>query len=315
MEKLEIESVEVVPLRVPRTESPLQRIMPTTSSSAGYAVTAVWLHTKGGPTGFGYSWGITSVATTEIASIIRDKLAPRLVGQDASAPERLWHDLWGPTSWMMRGGIATWALSVVDIACWDLLAKSAGVPLHRILGGYRSRVPVYGSGGGRGSTDAELLAELDDYRSQGCQAFKFHIGSRNVSVQPDEEPRIALLRKEAGDDFPLYVDANGAYSPREAIEVAAMLRNYGIGWFEEPVSADSPDDLAYVAANSPVPIATGENAYLRWGFRELVNKRAAAILQPDVGVCGGITEFRKIAGLAESLQSGAVQPPLPRTRS
>lgn len=301
MEKLEIESVEVVPLMVPRAESPLQRILPHRSSAGGFGVTAVWVHGKGGPSGFGYSWGITSSGLTTIATIIRDTLAPRLVGRDALAPEALWHGMWGPSSWLMRGGVATWALSIVDIACWDLLAKAAGLSLHRVLGGYRSKVPAYGSGGGRGFTDAELLAELEDYRAQGCTSFKFHIGSRNArGVQPNEEARIALLRKEVGDDFPLYVDANGSYTPSEAIEVAAMLRNYGIAWFEEPVPADSVDDLALVAARSPVPIATGENAYLRWGFRDLVSRQAAMILQPDVGVCGGVTEFRKVAALAES---------------
>lgn len=305
MEKLEIEAVEAVPLRIPRTSAIPHRLSrESTPSQGGAGFSAVWVHTKGGPSGFGYSWGITSGATAEITSIIRDKLAPRMVGRDALAPEALWQHLFGSGRAMLRSGAGAWALSVVDIACWDVLAKAAGLPLHRLLGGYRSRVPVYGSAGGRGSSDADLLTELDRYRSQGCRAFKFHVGALGGGIEPHDESRVATVRKEAGDDFTLYVDANGGYTPTEAIEVAAMLRHYGVAWFEEPVPADSADDLAYVAAHSPVPIATGENVSLRWGYRELVSKRAASVLQADMGICGGITEFRKVAALAESFNLG-----------
>lgn len=301
MEKLEIESVEVVPLRIPLADTPIHRFGRDAATTRAYGVTAVWVHTKGGPSGFGYCFQTDSGATTAIASVARDSIAPRLVGRDALAPEGIWAALWGSNRSMMRGGVGAWALSAIDTACWDALAKAAGLPLHRVLGGFRSRVPAYGSGGLRDFSDKELLAELDGYRGYGVSAYKFKIGAlAATSGQSTDEARIAMLRKEVGDDFTLYADANQAYTPAEAVEVSAMLRHYGIGWFEEPVPADSTDDLAFVAAHSAVPVAAGENAYFRWGFRELVAKGAAAVLQPDVGVCGGVTEFRKVAALAES---------------
>jgi L-alanine-DL-glutamate epimerase-like enolase superfamily enzyme len=103
-----------------------------------------------------------------------------------------------------------------------------------------------------------------------------------------------------GDDFTLLADANQKYNVREAVEVSRLLAEFGVAWFEEPVLADCIDDLAEVARKSEVPIAAGENAYYRWGFREICERRAAAILQPDIGRCGGVTEFAKIGHLADA---------------
>ena len=301
MEKLEIESVEVVPLRIPLGDSPIHRFGRDAGGPRGFGCTAIWVHTKGGPSGFGYCFQTGGGATASVAAFVRDVLAPRATGQDALAPEAVWHSLWRANTSAMRGGIAAWALSALDTACWDIVAKAAGLPLHRVLGGFRSRVPVYGSGGLRDFADSELVEELNSFVAQGITAYKFKIGGLAATAgQSTDEQRIALLRKEAGDDFTLYADANQAYTPAEAVEVAAMLRHYGVAWFEEPVPADSVDDIVQVASESAVPIAVGENVYFRWGFRELCTRGAAAILQPDVGVCGGVTEFRKVAALAES---------------
>lgn len=301
MEKLEIEAVEVVPLRIPLTDSPIHRFGRDARGPRGYGCTAVWVHTRGGPSGFGYCFQTSGGATNAIAAFLRDGLAPRVVGQDALAPEALWHGMWRANMSLMRGGIGAWALSALDTACWDIVAKAAGLPLHRVLGGFRSRVPVYGSGGLRDFSDSDLVEELNAYIAQGVTAYKFKIGGLAATAgQSTDEQRVAMLRKEVGDDFTLYADANQAYTPAEAIEVSAMLRHHGVAWFEEPVPADSVDDLAFVASQSAVPVAVGENAYFRWGFRELCTRHAAAVLQPDVGVCGGVTEFRKVAALAES---------------
>jgi L-alanine-DL-glutamate epimerase-like enolase superfamily enzyme len=298
---LEIEKVEVIPLRIPLTDSPIHRFGGDNTGRAGFGCIAVYLHTKDGPSGFGYTFQTGGNGTTAVAAFVRDGLAPRIVGQDALAPEALWHRLWSANKPRMRAGLGVWALSAVDIACWDIVAKVAGLPLHTLLGGYRRRVPVYGSGGLREFSDAELLAECRDFAAQGIGAYKIKIGGMGPEDgHSSDEGRIALLRREMGDDFVLYVDGSQNYSPSEAIEVSAMLRHHGVAWFEEPTLADSVDDLGYVASRSAVPIAAGENAYLRWGFRELCTRHAVAVLQPDVGVCGGVTEFRKVAHLAES---------------
>jgi L-alanine-DL-glutamate epimerase-like enolase superfamily enzyme len=155
-------------------------------------------------------------------------------------------------------------------------------------------VPVYGSGGWHTLSDEELLEECQGFASQGITAYKFKIGTSR------DEERIGLLRREMGDGFTLYSDANQGYNVREAVEASAMLASFGVEWIEEPVLADTVDDLAEVAEKSLVPVATGENIYTRWGFREVCERRAAAYLQPDVGRLGGITEFRKVAVLADA---------------
>jgi D-arabinonate dehydratase len=285
-----IQAVEATALRFPLAK-------PIASALGAYThvdATAVRLHTEDGLSGFGITAGLGGAASAAIQPYIESELAPLAIGQDALAPEALWHRLWGPNKPRMRAGLGVWALSAVDIACWDLVGKAAGLPVHRLLGGFRQDVPVYGSGGWHSLTDDELIAECRAFVSQGITAYKYKIGT------PRDEERTALLRRELGEGFTLFADANQRFTVSEALETARMLADYDVAWIEEPVLADSTDDLAEVAASSPVPVAAGENVYFRWGFREICDRRAAAYLQPDVGRCGGITEFMKIAHLADA---------------
>ncbi len=252
------------------------------------------VHTIDGPTGCGFTACLGGAASAAIVPYIEQELTPLATGQNVLYPEALWHRLWGPNKARQRAGIGVWALSAIDIAVWDALAKAAGLPLVTLLGGYRHTVPVYGSGGWHTLSDDEMLAECREFAAKGITAYKYKIGTDR------DEARTALLRREMGDDFTLLADANQRYGVREAVEVAAMLAHHGVAWLEEPVVADSVDDLAAVAERSPVPVAAGENAYLRWGFREIVERRAAAYLQPDIGRCGGVTEFRKVGALADA---------------
>jgi D-arabinonate dehydratase len=290
MSNFKIRSVEAVAM-------PLPLAKPIGSSLGTYTVvdfTVVQVHTEDGPSGTGFTMGLGGFASTAIVPYIRNELAPLLVGQDALAPEAIWQRLWGPNKARMRAGLGVWALSAVDIACWDIMGKAAGMPIHRLLGGFRDEVPVYGSGGWHNLSDAELVTECQEFISRGFKAYKFKIGTTR------DEERISLLRKEAGEDVTLFVDANQKYNVREAVEVSTMLAEYGIAWFEEPVIADSLDDLAEVAEKSVVPVGAGENHYMRWGFREMCERRAASFLQPDVTRMGGITEFQKVAHLADA---------------
>lgn len=255
---------------------------------------SVSIETEDGLTGFGITAGLGGHASVAIKPYIDAELAPLIVGEDALRPEALWHRMWSPNKPRMRGGLGVWALSAVDIACWDVLGQAAGLPVHKLLGGYRDDIPVYGSGGWHSLSDDELVTECQRFAKQGITAYKYKIGS------PRDEERTALLRDEMGDDFTLFADANQRFTVTEAIETSRMLADHGVAWIEEPVLADSSDDLAEVAAASPVPVAAGENVYFAWGFREICDRRAASYLQPDVGRCGGITEFAKIAHLADS---------------
>lgn len=228
-----------------------------------------------------------------MAAYLADELVPLILRRDALDPDALWQRLWSPNKARMRAGPGVWALSALDIAIWDIHAKHRGQSLHAVLGGTRRRVPVYGSGGWHDLTDTELVAECEAFASQGIRAYKYKIGSER------DEERTRILRSAMGDDFTLLADANQGFSVETAIETSAMLRHFGVGWIEEPVVADSIEDLARVAASSRVPVATGENLYFEWGFRDVCSRRAATYLQPDVARCGGVTEFRKVAALAE----------------
>jgi D-arabinonate dehydratase len=285
-----IEAVETTALRFPLST-------PITTALSTYAhvdANAVILRTEGGLTGFGITAGLGGNAGVAIKPYIDAELAPLVIGQDALAPAHVWERMWSPNKPRMRAGIGVWALSAVDIACWDLVGKAAGLPLHRLLGGFTEDVPVYGSGGWHSLTDVELIEECQAFTKQGITAYKYKIGSDR------DRERTELLRREMGDDMTLLADANQRFTVTQALETAHMLADYGVAWMEEPVLADTTDDLARVASSSPVPVATGENVYFGWGFREICERRAAAYLQPDVGRCGGITEFTKIARLAES---------------
>jgi len=285
-----IQAVESTALRFPLPQ-------PITTALSTYThvdATAVRLRSDDGLVGFGMTAGLGGSAGAAVKPYIDAELAPLVVGEDALAPEALWHRMWSPNKPRMRGGLGAWALSAVDIACWDLLGKTAGLPVHRLLGGFREDVPVYGSGGWHSLGDTELVAECQAFAAQGIQAYKYKVGS------PRDRERTALLRREMGDDFILFADANQRFDVMQALDTARMLADHGVAWLEEPVLADSSDDLAEVAASSPVPVAAGENVYFRWGFREICERRAAAYLQPDAGRCGGITEFAKIAHLADA---------------
>lgn len=292
MPELTIRSVEARPIPIPLTR-------PVSSALGTYTeidCVAVDVHTDGGPSGVGFTMGLGGAWSRAVAAYLTDELAPLAVGCDALAPEATWKRLWGPNKARMRAGLGVWALSAVDIAIWDIVGKAAGLGVHRILGGFRSDVPVYGSGGWHDLSDDELVAECEAFAAQGITAYKYKIGSAR------DLERTRLLRSAMGDDFTLLADANQAYGVREAVETSRMLADFGVAWIEEPVQADSTDDLAEVAASAAVPTAAGENVYFAWGFRELCDRRAAAYLQPDVARCGGITEFRKVAALADAYQ-------------
>ena len=301
MTELRIREVEVVPLRVPLSESPARRFAPRPDTGGVLEVTAVYVHTEDGPSGFGYTSQIGSRAGGAIAAYLRDELAPSVVGANALAPEATWQRAWGPNKSRMRAGLAVQALSALDIACWDVMAKAARLPLTNLLGGFQPSIPVYGSGGTPNYTDAQLVEECCYFRDQGIGAYKFKIGYPPAGERHSSDAdRIALLRKEVGDEMVLLADAHQNYSVAEAIAASRMLADFGVAWLEEPVLADSISDLVAVAAASAVPLAAGENNYLRWEFRELCARRAVAVVQPDPVLCGGVTEMRRIALLADA---------------
>jgi L-alanine-DL-glutamate epimerase-like enolase superfamily enzyme len=206
--------------------------------------------------------------------------------------------------WRVRGfgrkGIAFQAISAVDIGLWDLKAKALGVPLYRLLGPYREEVPVYGSGGWTNFSQTELIKEQMGYVGRGFPRIKMKVAKDFGQAEREDIARLKAVRKAAGDDVEVFVDANNGYYAKQAIKMARAFEDLDVGWFEEPVIADDIDGLAAVAAATTIPVATGEHEYTKFGFKELIERGGADIVQPDIGRVGGVTEWMKVAHLAHA---------------
>jgi D-arabinonate dehydratase len=253
----------------------------------------VKVETDEGVTGIGLRTPPGAVATA-----IVEFLSPLLIGEDPIDIERLWHRMWEPKV-VGRRGMITRAISAIDIALWDIRAKVAGMPLYKLLGGYRDRVPTYIAGGyyEEGKGLKELAREMETNVEMGARAVKMKIGA--VSICEDVE-RVKAVRRAIGPDVKLMVDANCAYRFYEAIQIAKRIEEYDIFWFEEPVAPDDYEGFRKLAEATTIPIATGENEYTKFGFRDLIEHNAAAILNADAKEMGGITEWMKVAAMAQA---------------
>jgi L-alanine-DL-glutamate epimerase-like enolase superfamily enzyme len=197
-----------------------------------------------------------------------------------------------------KGSFIT-AMSVVDNALWDLKGKALGQPVWKLAGGAQSTVRVYAAGGyyGEGKGPAELGRELESYVREGFRAVKMKVGWSGVTLREDAE-RVRAARKAIGPDVELMIDANNAWDASTAIRFARMVEDVGPCWFEEPVHADDIEGAAKVAAAVDMPVASGENEQTRYGFRDLIERGGAEIVQADANDCGGISEWLKIAAIA-----------------
>ena len=239
-------------------------------------------------------------ASPGVRQVIESGLKGLLIDQDPFDIEKLWNDMF----WQVRGygrkGLAFCAVSAVDIGLWDLKAKALGVPLYKLLGPYTNSIPIYGSGGWTNFTSEELVAEMSGYVEQGIKRVKMKVGKDFGGSEREDIERVAAVRQAVGDDVALYVDANNGYYAKQAIYMAREFEQYQVGWFEEPVLADDIQGLAEVRRAIAIPVASGEHEYTRYGFKELITGGGADIVQPDVARVGGVTEWMKVAHLAQA---------------
>ncbi|MHB0871729.1 MAG: mandelate racemase/muconate lactonizing enzyme family protein [Chloroflexota bacterium] len=276
-----------IPLRKPTSMSN------RTVTAREYVVTRV--RTDEGITGSAYTLG-----GAVVLSGINQLLKPLVIGADPFDTERLWDRMYRTTLTLGRKGAVIRALSTIDIALWDIKGKALGKPLYKLLGGYADRVPVYASGGyyREGESFQQMADEMAGVVEMGFQAIKVKVGALPLR---QEVERIATLRRTVGDDVQIAVDANCAWNEvTYARKIMRAFEEYGIAWFEEPVLPDNFRGGADLVATFETPIATGEQECTRWGFRDLIEHRAADILQPDVAVVGGVTEWMKVATLASA---------------
>jgi L-alanine-DL-glutamate epimerase-like enolase superfamily enzyme len=246
-----------------------------------------------------------------LADLINHKFAPLLIGEDPRDIVRLSERLYNGTRdhyalqhgrvfpALGRRGSHVCAISGIDIALWDLLGKSLGAPVWRLLGGRKAeRMPAYASGGW---ADAQGIgAQLLSYVERGgFRAVKMRVGIIDGTVVGSVR-RVKAAREALGPDIGLMCDAHGTWSVTEAKQFCRQVEDCHLTWFEEPVTADDPRGMAEVRSITSVPIAAGESEFNRFDFRNLAELRAADIFQPDLAICGGITEAMRIGAIASA---------------
>jgi galactonate dehydratase len=258
------------------------------------------IHTDAGIVGLGEP--ITEGRALTCATAVQE-VAPYLIGKDPRAVVHHWQAIYRHAFY--RGGpILTSALSGIDQALWDIKGKAFGVPVYELLGGpTRNKVRVYAHVQRAGS----LEQGLRDAMAKGFTAFKTGPAKRRPAryVETPAEvkyaaERFAEMRRIVGDNVDIGVDFHGAISPAHAKMLIKALEPYNPMFIEEPCQAQNHDVMAEIARGTHLPIATGERVFTKWGFREVLEKKAATILQPDMCHAGGITEVRLIAGMAEA---------------
>lgn len=265
----------------------------------------VWVEDDAGHVGFGFTMGSRfSNGGRFIKLAVDDLLAPIVVGRDPLTTERIWEDMSFQTLLLGRRGAVLRAMSAVDIALWDLRAKSVNLPLCDLLGRHRSSVPAYASGGYYYSDDidkeiAGVEEEIRRHVDLGFNAVKIKIGKFHAAL---ERKRLEAALEAAGSNVRVAVDANHAWKDAPAaISDLRHIDDLGLWWIEEPVLPDQLRASAKIAEALTTPIATGEIEATRWGFQQIVETGAASILQADATVVGGISEWLKVAHFAACL--------------
>ena len=254
----------------------------------------------------------SSGACRAVVVAVEDEFGPALIGHDARRINALWDSMYNGSRVgyalergrgfpiLGRRGLGISAISGIDTALWDLLGKSLDVPVVDLWGGPRtSTMPAYASGGW---ADTEAIgAQLSGYVERGFQSVKMRVGVMDGDIATSIA-RVQAARDALGPDVGLMVDAHGTYNSSEAMSFAAGVEHLGLRWFEEPVSADDRAGARRVRASTSIPIAAGESECTRYDFRDLIENESVDVLQPDLAICGGPSEGRRISALAETHQ-------------
>ncbi|WP_413249928.1 enolase C-terminal domain-like protein [Sinomonas flava] len=261
------------------------------------STTIVLVHAKaGGADGLGYTYGPSA-----LVGLVSDALAPVVVGSDAFAVPACAEAMARALRNIGQSGAGAYAASAVDCALWDLAARLAGLPLHRLLGAAREDVPVYGSGGFTTYTDGQLSDQLGGWvADQGIPRVKIKIGQDRGSAEQRDIERMLAARQAIGPDAELFVDANGAYTPKQAARVAAAAHGAGFSWFEEPVSSENLSGLRFVRESISADVAAGEYLTRLADVERMCAVGAVDCVQADVTRCGGITGWLRAATVAQA---------------
>jgi L-alanine-DL-glutamate epimerase-like enolase superfamily enzyme len=262
-----------------------------------FSLVTVRIRDSDGVEGVGYTYTVGKIGGPSVLAMLTHDVVALLIGKDPRRIEHLWERMWWALHYVGRGGIASFAISAVDVALWDLKAKRANEPLWRLLGGHDSRVRAYAGG-----IDLQLpLERLHDQTQanldRGFRAIKMKVGRDRLA---EDVERVAAMREFLGPDIPLMVDANMRWSVDQAVRAARQFADYDVYWLEEPTIPEDFDGHRRVQTEGGIPVASGENLHTVFEFQKLIAAGGAAFPEPDVSNIGGITAWLKVARLAEA---------------
>jgi L-alanine-DL-glutamate epimerase-like enolase superfamily enzyme len=288
MEAMKITAIDACVLAVP-TAKQMALEFPQ------HKIVAAQIRTDEGLEGLGYSLVFGGGGAESVLSYLELRLKPLLLGEDPLAVERLWEKMYRGDRGVRRVGIAGMAVSALDIGLWDIAGKAAQLPLYKLWGAYSDRVACYGSGGWGKYGEKDLVAEAERYAGMGCRYYKMKIHDPDSAVN---RRRVETVKRALGPGVRMMVDVNQKLDVLGNIRQARLLEDLDLVWYEEPVSSDDNVSCAEVAKTIRIPVATGENHYTRYEFADLIEKKAARYLMPDVCRANGFSETLKIAHLA-----------------
>ncbi len=257
------------------------------------------IHTNAGITGWANSWfGNLGEGARVVQTILEYEVKPVIMGKDPAFPRQIRADLWKALNYQGVGGVSQFALAATDIALWDILGKNAGLPVYKMLGAYRDRIPVYSMCGWYYDNDEDLSKfkrQIVDAMEQGYKAVKIKVGKYSLA---DDERRIRLAFETIGKENHLMVDANQVFDRAEALRRGREYEVMGCFWLEEPLPPEDMEGFALLAQALDMRIATGENLNTKYAFADLIARRGADIVQPDDRRAGGVCEWMEIAAIA-----------------
>ena len=261
----------------------------------------VEIETDEGITGWGECFGPGNIALAN-KYIVEKVIQPLIIGEDPINKEYIWHKVYNLLRDSGQKGMPIQALSGIDIALWDILAKKAKLPLYQLLGGKtNSKIPVYGYGMMLQKKSVEELCELFKKEANQIKEKNFKAMKMKVGLGPKEDLKlVSAVREAIGNNFKLMVDANHAYNKNDALYVGKGLDEMEIYWFEEPVAPEDYDGYKELKEKLKTNIAGGEAEFTKYGWNQLIKNNCIDIAQPEVCGLGGITEYLKVSALAQS---------------